>query len=139
MGIKYAVLITAISSVLVTVNVSMVHMARADIGGSALPDTTSDCPTGSVCLENPLGMGDAALSPQILLGNIIRAVLGVIGSLALVMFMYGGATWMLSAGNQEIVARGKRILIWATVGLMVIFTSYALVRFLINAVAGTGS
>jgi len=139
MSIKHALLITAISSILITFNISMVNMALADIDGSALPEIASNCPPGSVCLDNPLGTSDAARSPQILLGNIIRAVLGVIGSLALVMFIYGGATWMLSAGNQEIVAKGKRILIWATVGLMVIFTSYAVVRFLINSVAGTES
>ena len=139
MGIKYALLITAIVSILITCNASLLHVARANGGGGTLPDTVSDCPPGSVCLDNPLGTSDAALSPQILLGNIIRAVLGVIGSLALVMFIYGGATWMLSAGNQEIVAKGKRILIWATVGLMVIFTSYVVVRFLINAAAGTES
>ncbi|HUT43214.1 MAG TPA: hypothetical protein VMW95_02665 [Desulfobacterales bacterium] len=137
MSIKHILLITAIYSLLITVNVSIFNIALADVRGGTLPDTASNCPPGSVCLENPLGNSEAARSPQILLGNIIRSILGVIGSLALVMFIYGGATWMLSGGNQLRVIRGKRILIWATVGLMVIFTSYVLVRFLINTVTGS--
>jgi len=89
---------------------------------------------GTVSLPNPLGTDAAAKSPQVLLGKIINSVLGIIGSLALVMFIYGGATWMLSAGNQEKVTKGKQILIWATLGLVVIFTAYALVRFVLTTI-----
>ena len=42
-----------------------------------------DCPTGQVCLTNPLGTG---VTPQIFIGKIIKAILGIVGSLALVMF-----------------------------------------------------
>ena len=88
----------------------------------------------TVSLPNPLGTNAASKSPQVLLGKIINSVLGIIGSLALVMFIYGGATWMLSAGNQEKVTKGKQILIWATLGLVIIFTAYALVKFVLTTV-----
>ena len=88
---------------------------------------------GEVCLPNPLGATTGTSIPT-LLGNIISYVLGVVGSLALVMFIYGGITWMLSAGNQEQVTKGKNILIWATLGIVIIFTSYALVKFVINTI-----
>jgi len=55
------------------------------------------------------------------------------------MFIYGGATWMLSGGNQEKVTKGKQILIWATLGLVIIFTAYALVRSVLTTVTGAGS
>jgi len=86
------------------------------------------CPEGSVCLDNPLGTD---VTPQTFIGGIIRAILGIIGSLALVMFIYGGFTWMTAAGNAEQVTKGRNILVWATIGLVVIFTSYALVRFVL--------
>jgi uncharacterized membrane protein YjfL (UPF0719 family) len=70
------------------------------------------------------------------IGNIITAVLGIVGSLALVMFIFGGLTWMTAAGNTERVTKGKNILIWATIGLIVIFTSYALVEFVIKGITG---
>ena len=37
---------------------------------------------------------------------------------------------MTAAGNAEKVEKGKEIFIWAAIGLIVIFTSYALVRFI---------
>ncbi len=52
------------------------------------------------------------------------------------MFIYGGLVWMTAAGFNEKVQKGKDILIWATVGLVIIFTSYALVRFVLVDVFG---
>lgn len=89
-----------------------------------------DTPDTTVSLTNPLNTA----SPQILIGNIIKAVLGIVGSLALVMFIYGGLIWMTSSGNSEQVQKGKDILIWAALGLVIIFSSYALVKFVINAI-----
>jgi len=86
------------------------------------------CPQGSVCLDNPLG---AETTPQSFIGDVIRGILGVVGSLALALFIYGGFLWMTAAGNAEQVAKGRNTLLWATLGLIIIFSSYALVRFVI--------
>ncbi len=67
--------------------------------------------------------------PQTLIGKIINAVLGIVGSIALVMVIYGGFIWMTAAGNQEKVTKGRDVLVWAAVGLVIIFSSYALVKF----------
>ncbi len=85
-----------------------------------------------VKLDNPLGNG--VTDVPTLIGRIIRAVLGVVGSLALVMFIYGGFTWMLAAGSSEKVKKGRDIIVWAAIGLVIIFTSYALVSFIIESV-----
>jgi hypothetical protein len=87
---------------------------------------------GTVTLTNPLSEGKTDIPT--LLGTVINSVMGVIGSLALVMFIYGGITWMLSTGNQERVTKGKNILIWAAVGLVIIFSAYALVKFVLTAI-----
>ena len=89
--------------------------------------------SGEVCLNNPLG---SDTTPQGLIGRVIIAVLGIVGSLALAMFIYGGLTWMTAAGNNEKVQKGRDILIWATIGLIIIFASYALVRFVIFDMIG---
>jgi uncharacterized membrane protein YjfL (UPF0719 family) len=70
----------------------------------------------------------------VLIGNVLNVALGIVGSLALVMFIYGGFVWMLAAGNEQAVEKGKNILMWAAIGLVVIFASYSLVRFVINAI-----
>ena len=114
--------------------------------------TVSDCDTGYECyisstggsagtvsLTNPLTGTQTSEGIPTLLGKIISSVLGIVGSLALVMFIYGGVTWMLSVGNQEQVTKGKNILIWATIGIVIIFTAYALVRFVLTTVTGAGT
>ncbi|PLX26654.1 hypothetical protein C0583_06485 [Candidatus Parcubacteria bacterium] len=86
-------------------------------------------------LSNPIGTEN----PNIIIGRIINAILGVVGSLALLMFIYGGLTWMLAAGNNERVQKGKDILIWATIGMVVIFSSYAVIKFIFEGLGVSGT
>ena len=97
----------------------------------ANPQTTQT--GGPVSLTNPLTntTGDVPGGIPGLIGRVINGVLGVVGSLALIMFVYGGLLWMTSGGNDEKVKQGKDVLIWATLGLFIIFASYALVNFII--------
>ena len=91
----------------------------------AVPSTSN----GTVQLKNPLTGDTTASNIPTLLGKAINAVLGIVGSLALVMIVFGGFTWMTAAGNADKVKKGKDILVWAAIGLAVIFSAYALVRF----------
>ena len=95
-----------------------------------------DIAAGEVCLKDPLTNSMESDTPEEIIGKAINAVLGIVGSLALVMFIYGGIVWMTAAGNDQRVQRGKDTLLWAVIGLVVIFSSYALVRFVINNVIG---
>ena len=95
----------------------------------------ADDVTDMVELENPLG--DDIGSPNQLIGQIINGVLGIVGSLALVMFIYGGFVWMLAAGSNEKVQKGKDILVWATIGLVVIFAAFAIVDFILRGITNT--
>jgi hypothetical protein len=88
-----------------------------------------------VRLDNPLGT--EVNDVPTLIGKVISGVLSVVGSLALVMFIYGGFTWMLAAGNTEKVKKGRDILIWAALGLVIIFTSYAMVTYVITTISKT--
>jgi hypothetical protein len=100
--------------------------------GDGIKTQTGDA-TGAktVPLKNPLGDGTTV---PVLIGRVITGFLGIVGSLALVMVIYGGFTWMLAAGNSEKVKKGRDIIVWAAIGLVVIFTSYALVKFVIEAI-----
>jgi len=78
----------------------------------------------AVSLPNPIGVTD----PNIVFGRIIFALMGLVGTIALIMFIFGGYTWMTAAGNDERVAKGRDTLIWATLGLVLVFASYAVLR-----------
>jgi hypothetical protein len=96
-------------------------------------ETLPEARQADVTLENPLPIDTV---PE-LVGRAIKAILGIIGSLALMVFVYGGFVWLTAAGNVERVARGKSTLIWAAIGLAVIFLSYSLIRFILAALTGS--
>lgn len=99
-------------------------------GTNVLPSGTgqNQRAASNLKLDNPLG----AESVNELVGRVINSVMGIVGSLALLMFVYGGLIWMTSSGSQDKVKKGKDILLWSAVGLIVIFSAYALTKFIIN-------
>ena len=95
---------------------------------------------GVVELPNPLvdKQTRANLTIQQIIGSAIKVFLGIVGSVALVMFFYGGYLWLISGGSSDKIKKGKETLIWATIGLVVIFGSGILVRTVINALQAAG-
>ena len=71
-----------------------------------------------------------------LVNTIVRGVLGVVGAITLFMFVYGGLMWMTSGGVSSRIERGRNTLVWATIGLLVIFSSYAILHFIFGAISG---
>jgi hypothetical protein len=118
---KFLIFFTILPILLVSLFLPSLSVSAACQSGA------TDC----LSITNPLGDVD---SPQTLIGRVINSVLGIVGSLALVMFVYGGLIWMTSSGSSEQVKKGKDILIWAVIGLVVIFSAYGLVRFVITGV-----
>ena len=123
-------------SFFILVCLALVFSASPIYAQSQKTPSTAVCPAGSTdCLTNPLG---SITSPQALIGRIINSVLGVVGSIALLMFVYGGLTWMTSAGSQEKVKKGRDTLLWAAIGLVVVFSAYALTKVIITSVTTAG-
>lgn len=108
---------------------SATYCNTADCNAASSSDKTNcqaTCQTYSGQLENPLG--DNAQSPQWVYGRIIYGFLGITGALALIMFVIGGFQWMTAAGNADRVKKGRDTLMWAVLGLIIIFSSYAILR-----------
>ena len=93
---------------------------------TVLAATTSD---DGVNLANPLGTDDV----RVIIGQIIKAALGLSGSIALIMFIWGGFLWLTSNGNAEKIEKGRGVLIWATIGLVIIFFAYTIVNAVLTA------
>jgi membrane protease YdiL (CAAX protease family) len=88
-------------------------------------------PALAVELTDPLNAGGDI---RIVIGRIIRALLGLSGALALLMFVWGGFQWIVSGGEKEKIEKGKRTLVWAVIGLFFIFIAYTVVYALISAI-----
>lgn len=128
----FSVLFVSLFLVFGIFTITQAACTQAEIdAGTCTESSTSN----EVKLENPL-KNKGIDSPQALIGQIINSLFGIIGSLALVMFVYGGLLWMTSSGSAEQVKKGKNIFLWAAVGLVVVFSAYSLVRFVIQGVGG---
>ena len=102
---------------------------NGDASGSSCANQEGAQPPTIQQLPNPLGEG--ADIPEII-ARVIKAAVGLVGSIGLLMFIYGGFTWMTAGGNEKRVEQGKQVLTWAVLGLVLIFSSYAILSFVID-------
>lgn len=65
--------------------------------------------------------------------NIAGWILGIVGSLSLLMFVYGGVLLLMSGGNTETVGKGKQALTNAVIGLIIVLMSYMIIGFVFKA------
>ncbi|MBP9828204.1 hypothetical protein KBC55_03550 [Patescibacteria group bacterium] len=70
--------------------------------------------------------------------NVSILILGISGSIVLLMFVWGGLQWILSQGNPSMIESGKNTMINAAIGLAIIFGSYAMINILISVATGQG-
>jgi hypothetical protein len=114
--------------------------AAASASTGDTPASSDGTPASSGTIEPPIPLTNPLTgksdTPDInlIIGKALNGALGLVGSIALVMFIYGGFTWMLAAGSPQRVTKGKDILVWATIGLVVIFSAYGLVNFIFTSV-----
>lgn len=76
------------------------------------------------------GLGNADLLS--IIGTIINVFLGLLGVVFLILIIYAGFRWMTAGGSEEQVNSAKKILINATVGLVITLSAYAIATFVIN-------
>ncbi len=83
---------------------------------------TAAKPPSEYKLANPLGVTDIS----VIIGRIIKTFLGIVGGIALMVFVYGGVMWMTARGDAGQVKKGQEALTAAVIGLFIIIFSYTL-------------
>ena len=85
---------------------------------------------GGPSLPDPLNLKNVDLIEVNL--RIIKAILGVVGIVALFFFVLGGFEILTSAGNENKIKKGRDTLVWAAIGVVVIILSYSILKFLFD-------
>ncbi|MFA5211597.1 MAG: hypothetical protein WC414_03845 [Patescibacteria group bacterium] len=67
-------------------------------------------------------------TPQSFVGLLIKTVMEFLGTITLLMIIYGGVIWMTSNGNSDKTDKAKNIIVWASLGVVVIFAAYAILN-----------
>ncbi|MBI3290915.1 hypothetical protein HYZ76_01375 [Candidatus Falkowbacteria bacterium] len=72
--------------------------------------------------------------------NVINVLLGFLGILAIIIILWGGFRWLTSGGNEEKVGEAKKIITAGIIGLIIIFTAYAIASFVVSSlITATGA
>lgn len=71
---------------------------------------------------------------QKIIGNAIQVTLRLLGAITLGVFFYGGFMWLTSAGNAEKVSTGTKTMMYATIGLFIIFGAYGILSTIISGI-----
>ncbi len=97
-------------------------------------------------IKNPLTPSGKALTDGKALGpgggplyaRFAVMMTSLTGAIFLVMVIYAGFLMLTSQGKEDQIEKGKNILIWCAVGIIVIASAYVIVQFYLNAANSTG-
>jgi hypothetical protein len=103
-------------------------------------DTAATKACENYLAEHPGGnCGNYSLTDFLQLAVTVSTwILGCVGAVALLFFVYGGFTFILSGGSEEKVKQGKTILINAVIGLALVFASYIIIQFAMTLLGVNG-
>ena len=113
------------------------------------PEGNANCPSGKKCCYMPppdqsqtnqtesKPLDESALPKfnslltadvNIVIGNIIKSLLGLTGTLTLVMMVVAGIMWMTAGGKEQTITKAKKMITWTAIGLAIIFSSYIILK-----------
>lgn len=70
-------------------------------------------------------------SPIVVAVRIINIIMMVLGILIVVLILFSGFQWMTAGGNEDQVAKAKKRMGNAVIGLVIVFTAWAITQFIL--------
>jgi cbb3-type cytochrome oxidase subunit 3 len=67
------------------------------------------------------------------IGKVVGAGLAFIGTLFLILIIYGGFVWMFARGNEQEVEKAKSLISQAIIGLIIVLAAYAITSYIGNS------
>jgi hypothetical protein len=91
--------------------------------------TTTQCPYGGNSCDTGLPKVGATSGN---LQSAIQVVIGIAGAIAVVMIVIGGLQFITAQGDPSGVAKARKTLVFALVGLIVAILAEAIVTFVVS-------
>lgn len=106
-------------------------------GASAVFAGPFDGPGGALDkLDGAVGTEKTGLVKDVepLIGSVINAILGLVGTIFLLLTIYAGILWMTAQGNEEQTGKAQAIITTAVIGLFITMSAYAITYFVTSRV-----
>lgn len=118
-----------LATIMLSAGLNLVYAQEATTLIPADHKGPNSCPSGYTG-----NCGDYNVDDFLILAiNASRIILGLVGSLTLLMLVYGGFTFLISGGSSETVGQARKIIVAAVVGLLIVFTSFLIIKFVLKS------
>lgn len=91
---------------------------------------------GAQCSQ-PNGSGTTLFGQGGYFQRIANALIFVVGAVSVLMIILGGLRFVVSMGNAKAVTQARDTILYAVIGVVIAFVSFAVVNFVITALAKT--
>ena len=92
------------------------------------------------CGEFGIACGTTAADLKLRIQTIVNIFLSLVGVIAGAMIVYGGFLYVISGADEGNAKRGKQIIIYAVIGLIILTATWAVYVFILNWLGiGSGS
>ena len=71
--------------------------------------------------------------PSSMVGSIIYASLGLLGTLFLVLIVYAGYLWMTAGGEEQQIEKAKSYIKNSVIGLIIVLAAFGITRFVLGS------
>ncbi len=78
---------------------------------------------------------EAGTKLPVIIGNIVRIVLGLLGLIFLILVIYGGLRWMTAQGDSGAIESARDTIVHAVIGLVIVLSAYTITAFVFDKLA----
>lgn len=116
--------------------ISLAIMVSGLIGVPAFAGTSSsvscpaDLPNRELICASSTG-GESKLINTV--SNVLMAIYGIVGILAVVMIVVGGVKYMTSQGDPGKIQSAKNTIMYSIIGLVIVLAAFAITDFILSA------
>ncbi|MBI4433437.1 hypothetical protein HY632_01570 [Candidatus Uhrbacteria bacterium] len=114
------------------VGIFMMAMGFMWVGSAYAADLPPDVAAQTGAAATGAGAGQQEAQLEVVVANIIRISLSLVGILLVAYLVFGGYKWMTSGGESKEVEEAKTIIRNAVIGLAIILLAYSISLFVIK-------
>lgn len=82
------------------------------------------------------GMPAELIGPDGVFTRFSNLALYIVGAIAVIMLIWGGLRYITSGGDSKKITDAKNTILYAIIGLIIAFLSFAIINFVLNAIQG---
>lgn len=128
-------------AILALLALSLSIFSFTSLGSSSVSAANPLCSQPNVSEEVKRANGCTSDAPELqnVVVNIINAIVGALGLVAVIFIVVGGVNFMTSSGDAGKVQKAKNTILYATIGLVICVLAFAIVNFVITGILGGDS